>query len=128
MQVYQFTLRVWEGTLDRLDSCGSFARGASSDVDFGIVGVEDLRELFTQTAGGAGYNEDLKVLGDEVKARVGSNLASLICEGILRKLGIWGEGLAQCLAHCDCGGCGIILIGILGILEALLSGTAYFYS
>lgn len=44
------------------DGGGGFGLGARGDVDFGVVLVEDLRELLAYAGGGAGDDEDLDVV------------------------------------------------------------------
>lgn len=51
VQVRERAFGVWEGGLDGLDGLGGLGGGAGGEVDFGVVGVEDLSEFFADAAG-----------------------------------------------------------------------------
>lgn len=49
----------WGGGLDGRDGGGSFGGGAASDVDIGVMGVQDLAEFEAYAGVAACYEEDL---------------------------------------------------------------------
>lgn len=102
MEVFDFAFRVGECGLDGFDRFRCLFGGSGCDVDFGIVGVEDLSKFFAYTAGGAGHDEDLIVSGLFQLLEYMPYLSCLIWDVCLSELGRRREHLRYGIAHVCC--------------------------